>query len=257
MRLLRWALLTRLRLRWHGIRLELSASSDTFLADMPTLEVRRGTAGPGVLRIEIRRGVKIGSGVEIAVHTGFTDEIVLRDRVTVSSGVRFKLRGGRIDIGEDAAVRDLVILKSSGDLTTGGRNTLSYGSVIHCRESVTLGRGAGVAEHVSVIDSDHQLGGDDHPWDSEIVSSPIVLGELTSILAGCVVLKGTRTGPGCVAAAGSVLRGEYPPASLIAGSPATAVRSLSARRIGDVVGADPPSAGSNPARTPADGIAGE
>lgn len=226
------------------MRLELDAADTPLLLAAPRLVVLPGAGRGGVLRLKLGAPVRIGSEVEIEVHTGSSSELTLRDGVHVSGGARFKLRGGTIDVGAGTAVREFAILKATeGALRVGGRCTLSFGSVIHCAEAVTLGDGVGLAEHVSVLDSDHRLGGAHHPWDNPIVSDPVTLGELTTVLAGSVVLKGTRTGRGCVAAAGSVLRGDYPAASLLAGTPARVIRSLEQQGIGEAdatAAAEPP-----------------
>lgn len=225
---LRWTMLMRLRLAWWGMRLDLDAPEGALLTGAPGLEVETSGRRGGTLRLTIGRGVRIGSGTEIQVHAGLDSSLELGDRVRVSSGARFKLRGGAVRIGPGTAVRDFTVLKSAGELVVGACNTLSYGVVIHCDRSVTLGDGVGLAERTTIVDSQHEAAGRDVSWSEQpVVSAPVVLGRNTTVFANAAVLKGTVTGPGCVAAANSVLRGEYPPNSLLVGAPAQVVRTRS------------------------------
>ena len=57
----------------------------------------------------------------------------------------------------------------------------------------------------------------------------IVIGDDVWVGAGATILKGAKIGSGSVVATGAVvLRGNYPPGSLIAGNPAKAVRQIAA-----------------------------
>ena len=61
----------------------------------------------------------------------------------------------------------------------------------------------------------------------EFPTNPIVIGNDVWLGAGVTILKGSNIGDGCIVAAGAVvLRGHYPERSLIAGNPATVVKSL-------------------------------
>jgi len=210
------------------MRLELGAPGGTVIGTLPRIQAGRSRERGGVLRISIGHEVRIGSQVELEVQAGAENELILDDRAQISSSARFKLSGGAIHVGEETVIRDFAVLKSSGTLHIGARSTVSYGVVVHCAASVTFEPGVGLAEHTTVVDSDHRIDGRDLSWDEyPIRCEPVLLERNTTILAGSTVLKGTRTGQGCVAAARSVLRGSYPAKSLLAGAPAAVVRSVS------------------------------
>lgn len=67
----------------------------------------------------------------------------------------------------------------------------------------------------------HDLG---HPvTDQPMAEADIEIGNDVWLATRVVVLPGTRLGDGCIVAAGTVVRGEFPPMSIIAGSPARIV----------------------------------
>lgn len=222
LRFVHWTWLLRLRLAWAGMRLEIDAPEGAVLAELPALEVETGGRRGGVLRVRLGRRVRIGRGVEIQVHAGLDNELELGDGVRVASGGRFKLRGGAIRIGARASIRDFVVIKSAGELRIGAAAILSYGVVVHCQEAVAIEEHVGIAEGVTITDSDHRL---DHRRRGSVTHmpvtyDPVVIGRGTLIFAGATVLAGTVAAPGCIVAAGALLRGRYPAGSLLVGAPA-------------------------------------
>ena len=69
--------------------------------------------------------------------------------------------GGEIELGDRVEIRTLVMLKSYGRLTLGEEATLGRGVYVQCEEEITIDHHAGLAEFVSVIDSDHRPDGSD------------------------------------------------------------------------------------------------
>lgn len=221
-----WSTVLRLRLARFGMRLELDAPDGAVLRGFPRLEVEGADRG-GRVGLRIGRAVRIGAGVELQVHAAADNALDIGDGCRVASGARFKLVGGSIRIGERSVIRDFVVLKSAGRLEIGRRNTISYGVVVHCTDAITFEDGVGLAEGTTVIDSEHVAGGSDLPWyELPVASEPVLLARNTFVLANSAVLKGTVTGEGCVAGAGSVLRGRYPDRALLVGAPARVARRL-------------------------------
>jgi len=69
---------------------------------------------------------------------------------------------------------------------------------------------------------------DPGPSDWTFPGEAICIGDDVWIGAGATILKGVNLGDGCIVAAGSVvLRGHYPPNTIIAGNPAHVVKTLS------------------------------
>lgn len=102
---------------------------------------------------------------------------------------------------------------------------------IEASSGVTIGEGVQVTHHVSIVThSSHRaqrlLGrsyvGWPHPrpgW----IAGPVAIGPYCFIGPHSLLEAGTTLGRGCIVRAGSVLRGEYPEFSVIAGNPAVVV----------------------------------
>lgn len=223
----RWRAQTALRLRWLGVTLDVESDG---VIHGPLPRVRLGeaqTAGSGSLRLRIGREVRFEPGAAIDLKGGTDSELVLRDRVTVASNVRFVLRGGSIEVGRASQLHDGAILKAAGRIVIGDDYQVRYMSVIHCEEAVTLEGGGGIADRVTVSDLDHHWDGSDLAWHRRpLVTGPIHVGRNTTIYSNSVVMRGVTIGANSVVSAGSVVRGgEYPEGSLLAGVPAKLLRT--------------------------------
>jgi acetyltransferase-like isoleucine patch superfamily enzyme len=229
-----WARRLRRALRAHGAELELDAPHGALLAAPPLIELGEwGRAGGARTVLRLGAGVRLGRDVVLELFPGGTNVIELGDRTIVDDHVRLQVRDGAIRLGPDARLRSHAILKADGEIVGEGRNEFSYFSIVHCAGRVELGHGAGIADRVSVVDSDHPHDGSDtYFYDHPIQVDPVVLERNVFVAASAVITRGTRIGRNSVVAAGAVVTGgrSYPPASLIAGVPARVVRTLGAER---------------------------
>jgi len=102
---------------------------------------------------------------------------------------------------------------------------------IEASGGVTLGEGVQVTHHVSIVThSSHRaqrlLGRAYVDWQGPRpgwVAGPVVIGAYSFIGPHSVLEAGTTLGRGCIVRAGSVLRGDFPEFSVIAGNPARVV----------------------------------
>lgn len=62
------------------------------------------------------------------------------------------------------------------------------------------------------------------------IINPIAIGNNVFVGARCIILPGTRIGNNCVIGAGSVVKGEIPEGSVVAGTPARVIGSFSGYR---------------------------
>ncbi len=231
-RLALWLLSIRLRLRRQGIRLELSLGRGVRAAGRPRLEIDplSGARG-GTLRLTIGDGARLGEGVLLDVRAGVASALEIGRGCEIQRLVRFQLRGGAIRLADHVQVRDHCELKSAGELVLGERAICGRAVTLHCVRSVELGARAGLAERVTVTDSDHANDGSD-TWfmDQPLHVDPVALGTNAFAATNAVILRGVRLGANAVVAAGAVVvAGDYDAGWLVAGVPARAVKPLGAR----------------------------
>ena len=118
--------------------------------------------------------------------------------------------------------------KGQGRITIGNYCLLCPGVRIDSALEVTLGEGCMVAAGAYLTDADwHDL------YDrTEVVgaSAPIVLEDNVWIGDGATVCKGVRIGAHAIVAAGAVVTKDVPPFAVVAGNPATVVKTLDPER---------------------------
>jgi acetyltransferase-like isoleucine patch superfamily enzyme len=117
-----------------------------------------------------------------------------------------------------------------------GDNTMINGSCIVSYSHVMIGKNCQIASSTLISDTDfHPIDSvarkaqvEGRPFSFDMVKKEkINIGENVWVGWNCTILKGVSIGDNSVVAAGSVvLRGNYPPNSLIAGNPAKVVKVL-------------------------------
>jgi len=123
---------------------------------------------------------------------------------------------GRVRLAEGASVWYGAVLRGDNDWITLGRNcNIQDGSVLHTDSGIALT----LADNVTV---GHQ-----------VMLHGCSIGESTLIGIQAVVLNGAKIGRHCIVGAGALVTEgkEFPDGSLIVGSPAKAVRTLSAAQF--------------------------
>jgi len=123
-----------------------------------------------------------------------------------------------------------LIADREGAVISIGEASRLHGCCLHACSSIKLGRKCLLAAGAQVLDS--------HGHTTEMryarlrsmiadAPEPIEIGDFCWLGLGALVLKGARLGEGCIVSAYSVVTRElYPPFSLIAGAPATVIRTL-------------------------------
>ena len=96
---------------------------------------------------------------------------------------------------------------------------------ITAASKLIIGNNTSILPDVLVTDINHSYDENDKPKGEQSISSkPTFIGSNCSIGAGTKILAGTNLGDGCVVGANSVVTGEFPPRSVIAGAPAKLIR---------------------------------
>jgi len=227
-----WRLVAAARLRRLGGRLVVEARATPRLRG--PLRFETGPR-PGTLTLRLGSEVTIGRDCILDLAEGLDGLVELGDGATLQSRIRLQPWGGAIRVAAHAQVRDGCELKSKGELRIGERVICGRNATLHCHESVTLGDHVGLAERVTVTDSDHANDGSD-TWflDRPVIAEPVVLERNVFCATNAVVLRGTLIRCNAVVAAGAVVTGgEHPPGWLIGGVPARPIKPLSATALDD------------------------
>jgi len=112
----------------------------------------------------------------------------------------------------------------------GERVNVGRGSSLVGRVGITIGDDVTIAPDVYVTDHNHAYEDVDVPIKDQFPhAAPVVIGAGSWLGVGAVVLPGTTIGEHVTVAAGSVVRGEVPARSVVAGVPGRVVR----RWVGD------------------------
>lgn len=141
-----------------------------------------------------------------------SDEVYLSKESRVDFGRRLRTRGGCIFNVQD-----------SGELRFGSGVFLNKGCQFNCRSGIAVGEGCEFGPNVLVYDHDHSYRGGVLK-DGDFLCSSVRIGKNCWIGANSVILRGTQIGDGCVVAAGSVIKGEFPAGSLVLQKRATEIR---------------------------------
>lgn len=149
------------------------------------------------------RGASLHPSVKIAVGKGGT--LTLSDRCT-------------------AAAQCLLLVEREAALTLGEHVSLSRGVQIVCHDRIEIGAETMLANNVMLFDHDHDYRAPGGLADRLYKKGPIVIGKNVWVGAGTVILRGTTIGDNTVVGAGCVLKGDYPPDSLVVQRRETEVR---------------------------------
>jgi acetyltransferase-like isoleucine patch superfamily enzyme len=140
-----------------------------------------------------------------------------------------RLLGARI--GRGAILHDVrffnLYRRGLGGLSMGRDCFVGDECLIDLAEAVSLEDQVTLAERVLVL-THTNVGYHDHPLQKQFppMAAAVVVEAGSFVGAGVTLLPGVRVGRGSFVAAGSVVTEDVPPATLVAGVPARAVRSL-------------------------------
>ena len=118
---------------------------------------------------------------------------------------------GNVELGEDASVWFGAVVRGDSEvIRIGQRSNIQDGSVLH----------ADIGKPLTI--------GDDVTVGHKVMLHGCTIGDGSLVGIGAVVLNGARIGKGCIVGAGSLVTEgkEFPDGSMIMGSPAKAVRTL-------------------------------
>ena len=167
-----------------------------------------------------------------ALRFGFFTAAMIPYRLLLVPQLRapwLRLLGARV--GRGTIVHDVrffnLYRRGMGGLEIGDECFLGDECLLDLAEGIRLERQVTLAERVVIL-THMNVGYHDHPLQAHFPAqaAPVVIGRGSFIGANATLLPGTRIGAGSFVAAGSVVTADVPPATLVAGVPARAVRSL-------------------------------
>jgi acetyltransferase-like isoleucine patch superfamily enzyme len=177
--------------------------------------------------------------------------------VTFGHGVVLR-HPGKVRLGDDVIVDDLVVLDAKGaanqgivigngvflgrgtilsckdgDITLGDHVNIGFNSEIFSASSVTVGRHGLFAAYTYLVGGGHAFEGRGTPViEQPRESKGIHLGDNVWLGAGALVMDGVHIGDDVVVGAGAVVTGDLPAGSVAVGVPARVVRTRDASPAG-------------------------
>lgn len=164
-----------------------------------------------------------------AYRRNFGNRFLVAPTARIASPGRINLLGSSstLRIGSNVQIEEDTWLNVKGALTIGEGSYISVRCVIGCETEVNIGNHVAIGPNVTIIDTTKNYSNLAAPIIHQGGSSmPVSIGGDSWIGANAVILSGTEIGKHCVVAAGSVVKGQFPDNTLIAGSPAKVIRSL-------------------------------
>ncbi len=173
-----------------------------------------------VVELDVADDVIIGRGVRVTVEPGSRNLLRIGPGCRLDDDVLIQLKGGSIELVERVELRRSVVLNVAGRLRLEGDNPVSWNTVIHCSNEVTLAAKVGLAEQVTVADSSHYFTTpDEHFWHN-VRTGSVTVGYNTWICPKATLARGAAVGSHCIVASNSVVVGPVPDGSLASGVPA-------------------------------------
>ena len=149
----------------------------------------------------------------------------------------YRFPGTRIEIGDDVIINSsflsnlvglyqptIIVTRHGGKVSIGNKVGIS-GSTIYSWDKIVIGDRTQIGANSKIVDTDfHALEQNERANESGAQTRPVIIGADVFIGMNTIILKGTKIGDGCVVGAGSVVSGEFPANSVIAGNPAKIIR---------------------------------
>ncbi|WP_114781599.1 acyltransferase [Botryobacter ruber] len=147
--------------------------------------------------------------------------------VHLGEGILFRGLTFKVKVGRDFRIYDNVIFEFSSNsmFSVGEHCVISYGVLIACNESITIGDHVQIGEYSSVRDTTHSYKSTDEPMKfQKDISAEISIGNDVWIGRGCIIMPGTTIGNGVIIGSNSVVKGTLEDYGVYAGAPARLIK---------------------------------
>jgi acetyltransferase-like isoleucine patch superfamily enzyme len=161
-------------------------------------------------RIELKSRLRIGNNKLPLLST-------VKTNIFISENAILKIEDS-VSIGPGVNI----ILKENSHLEIGANTYFTSDSHIEAVSKIKIGRDCAISWGVSIIDSNHHTLLDEKK--EKEPTAEVIIEDHVWIGCNSIILKGSKIGSNSVIAAGSIVKGDFPSNSLIAGNPAKIVK---------------------------------
>jgi acetyltransferase-like isoleucine patch superfamily enzyme len=175
--------------------------------------------------------VFIGKGVRLAYSSRLRAgrDLIIEDGAEVNclatEGIQL---GNRVTIGKYAVIRPSNLYGGAigAGLIMGDHSNIGPFAYVGCSGLIRIGNNVMISPRVSLYAENHVIAGIDIPMKEQgVTQKGIVIEDDCWIAANSIILDGVTVGRGSVVAAGAVVTRDVPPYSVVAGVPATIIKS--------------------------------
>ena len=137
---------------------------------------------------------------------------------------------GKLELGNRVSTHKRVTFSVvGGHLRIGSNTSFNRNDIIVCHNIIKIGENCSFGPNVVVYDHDHKFsieGSEKCKYNT----TPIIIEDNCWLGANVTILRGTHIGEGCVIGAGTIVKGEIPPHSLV-----TSNREMLIKPIEDMI----------------------
>jgi acetyltransferase-like isoleucine patch superfamily enzyme len=168
-------------------------------------------------KVNLRNAALIRFGKGVTLERGVIVDGLSRD------GIEF---GDNVMIGPYSVVRASVLSNLGAGIRMGNGSSVDAYSYIGAAGPIAIGENVIMGQHISFHAENHNYDRVDIPIKHQGTRRQgIVIEDDCWVGANTTFLDGAHVGRGCVIAAGSLVRGEIPPYSVVVGAPARVLKS--------------------------------
>jgi acetyltransferase-like isoleucine patch superfamily enzyme len=173
--------------------------------------------------MQIDPTVRLGRGIKLQVFPGTRTTVRIGSAVAIGDGVLLRFKGGSLTVDHGCELRRDVNLSIGGRLVIGRGSILSWATIVHCDEAITIGENGSITEQCTIADSSHFFTEPHVPVHHNLRTAPISIGLGTWLCAKVTVAKGVTIGEHVIVGPNSVVVDDIPSGQFASGVPAVIV----------------------------------
>lgn len=183
-----------------------------------------------IIRILTNRDSNLRSHVKFFISKAFHRNIHLVDEVIFGRNSSILAKKGNVTVGDYLRLSDGTVVSAiSGNVKIGNSVFINRNCSIVCRKHIEIGDMVSIGPNVTIWDHDHN-------YDNSTIceagykTGEIIIEKECWIGAGAIILRNTRIGEGSVVGAGTVIKGDIPPHSLVTSNRELIIKPIQKRK---------------------------